>query len=280
MLNREHFAITLARTVEAFRTAPDEIPAHKAALRALVALTKLSAARVTLVGDALSVEDTTIPRTLPLIPMLVEQMQRHGVRELALAHRASAADVLGLIRALAAEPDGSAGLGGFADATVTVLTAEPEPEGRPISVTQAFAAAPLLVQTDDLETLIEIGGAPVEAAVSDATRRTLRGAGQSVGALIDAIDAARDGTRRAAIYRTLGRIGTPEAMQALVAAVQPGGRFLGRRPASRRIPAIDGLAVAGGPAALGTIEGLVKDADRHVRRAAKAALQEMRGTHD
>lgn len=283
MLNRDNFAITLARTVETFRAAPDDIPAQKAMLRALVALAKIAAVRVTLAGDRLAVDGTPIPLTLPAIPALVAQMQRHGARELAFAREASAADVLGLVRALASASDGGAGLERFdraSAATVTVLSAAAAPSGRAISVTEAFEVAPTLAAADDLDAILAIGGAPRGTRLSDAAHAALRGAGRNVPALIAAAERTRDDERRGAIHRALGRIGTAEAIQALVAAVQPGGRFLGRRSAGRRIPAIDGLLLAGGPAALGTIEGLVNDADRDVRQAAKAALQGLRGMHD
>jgi hypothetical protein len=76
-------------------------------------------------------------------------------------------------------------------------------------------------------------------------------------------------------YRALGRIGTPEAIQALAKAAQPGGKLLGRRPAAARVGAIEGLRLAGGPAAA-ALESLADDGDRTVRDAARRALDELR----
>ena len=73
--------------------------------------------------------------------------------------------------------------------------------------------------------------------------------------------------------RGLGRIGTPDALQALIKAVQPGGRFLNRKPAAPRLAAIEGLRAAANPAALGTLEGLAQDSDKEVRVAAERALR-------
>jgi hypothetical protein len=76
-------------------------------------------------------------------------------------------------------------------------------------------------------------------------------------------------------YRALGRIGTPEAIQALAKAAQPGGKLLGRRPAAARMGAIEGLRLAGGAAA-SALESLADDGDKTVREAARRALDELR----
>jgi HEAT repeat protein len=78
------------------------------------------------------------------------------------------------------------------------------------------------------------------------------------------------------MYKALGRIGSPEAIQALVAAAEPGGRLLGRRPGAPRAAAVEGLRIAGGPAAAAALKGLAEDADRVVREAASRALVELR----
>ncbi len=70
----------------------------------------------------------------------------------------------------------------------------------------------------------------------------------------------------------LGRIGSPEAVQALIKFVQPTGRLLGRRPTPLRVAAVEALRLAGSPAAVGTLQGLAGDGDRAVKVAAQAAL--------
>jgi HEAT repeat protein len=77
-------------------------------------------------------------------------------------------------------------------------------------------------------------------------------------------------------YRALGRIGTPDAIQALAAAATPGGRVFGRRPVAPRLAAVDGLKMAGGKVAEAALQALAKDGDRAVREASARALEEMR----
>ncbi len=78
------------------------------------------------------------------------------------------------------------------------------------------------------------------------------------------------------MYKALGRIGSPEAIQALVAAAEPGGRLLGRRPGAPRAAAVEGLRIAGGTTATAALRALAGDADRAVREAAARALEELR----
>jgi hypothetical protein len=73
-------------------------------------------------------------------------------------------------------------------------------------------------------------------------------------------------------YRALGRIGSPEAIDALIRAVQPGGRVFGRRATAPRLAAVEGLRTAGGPAARRALQALAEDGDRAVREAAARAL--------
>ena len=73
-------------------------------------------------------------------------------------------------------------------------------------------------------------------------------------------------------YRALGRIASPEAVDALAKAARPGGRIFGRRPAAPRIAAIEGLRSAGGALAIRTLEELRGDSDKVVREAVQRAL--------
>src|SRR5437899_2190228 len=73
----------------------------------------------------------------------------------------------------------------------------------------------------------------------------------------------------------LGRIGSPDAVQALIKWAQPTGRFFGRKPSELRVAAVEALRLAASPAALGTLEGLSDDGDRAVREAASRAVTEL-----
>jgi hypothetical protein len=77
----------------------------------------------------------------------------------------------------------------------------------------------------------------------------------------------------------LGRIGSPDAVQALIKWSQPAGRIFGRKPLALRLAAVDALRLAATPAALGTLEGLADDGDRQIREAAKNAVTELRRPH-
>jgi HEAT repeat protein/PBS lyase HEAT-like repeat-containing protein len=74
----------------------------------------------------------------------------------------------------------------------------------------------------------------------------------------------------------LGRIGSPDAVQALIKFAQPGGKLFGRKPTALRMTAVEALRLAGTPAAVGTLEGLAADGDKQVRAAAQAALADLK----
>jgi HEAT repeat protein len=75
----------------------------------------------------------------------------------------------------------------------------------------------------------------------------------------------------------LGRIGSPEAVQALGKAAEPGGRFRGRKSAATRIAAVEGLRLAGGQGAQRLLLALASDADREVAAAASRAVDAIAG---
>jgi HEAT repeat protein len=77
-------------------------------------------------------------------------------------------------------------------------------------------------------------------------------------------------------YLALGRIGSPDAVKALALAAQPGRKLLKRRPAAPRAAAVEALRLAGGQQATAALEELVDDADRTIRAAARAALEELK----
>ncbi len=74
----------------------------------------------------------------------------------------------------------------------------------------------------------------------------------------------------------LGRIGTPDAVQALARAAAPGRRLFNRRPLSTRLAAIAALRVAGSAPAATALQNLLSDDEASVREAAQDALNGMR----
>jgi HEAT repeat protein len=70
----------------------------------------------------------------------------------------------------------------------------------------------------------------------------------------------------------LGRIGTPDAVQALARQAAP-GRLLTRRTVSMRLAAVEGLRVANTPAAIRALQALANDNEGEVRRTVQLALE-------
>jgi HEAT repeat protein len=69
----------------------------------------------------------------------------------------------------------------------------------------------------------------------------------------------------------LGRIGSQEAIQALTKAAEPGGKIFKRKPTALRLAAVEGLQLAGPPAA-NALKHLLADDDAEVREAAQKAF--------
>jgi HEAT repeat protein len=145
------------------------------------------------------------------------------------------------------------------------------------------------VRTATVQALGEIGGTAALTVLRRAIgsgdadlQATVAGGlkGRASGALAMPLVMAADEEKlrpevRRELYLALGRIGTPDAVQALINAAEPGGRFLGRKSADRRLAAIEGLYLAGGPAVADMLETLAKDKDKAVRQAAAQALERL-----
>src|SRR5205809_520416 len=82
--------------------------------------------------------------------------------------------------------------------------------------------------------------------------------------LVVAMEEEKDEAVVRELILALGRIGSPDAVQALIKWAQPSGRFFGRKPSELRVAAVEALRLAATPAALGTLEGLSDDGDREV----------------
>jgi len=94
--------------------------------------------------------------------------------------------------------------------------------------------------------------------------------------LVVAMEEEKDEAVVRELILALGRIGSPDAVQALIKWAQPTGRFFGRKPSELRVAAVEALRLAATPAALGTLEGLSDDGDREVREAASRAVTELK----
>jgi HEAT repeat protein len=94
--------------------------------------------------------------------------------------------------------------------------------------------------------------------------------------LVVAMEEEKDEAVVRELILALGRIGSPDAVQALIKWAQPTGRFFGRKPSELRVAAVEALRLAASAAALGTLEGLSDDSDREVREAARRAVTELK----
>jgi hypothetical protein len=93
--------------------------------------------------------------------------------------------------------------------------------------------------------------------------------------LVVAVEREAEHRVRLEFYRALGRLGSAAALQALArGAAPPRWRWWNRHP-DRRLAAIEGLKIAGGPAAIGTLRGLLDDRDPEIRRAVREALEDL-----
>jgi HEAT repeat protein len=93
--------------------------------------------------------------------------------------------------------------------------------------------------------------------------------------LVVAMDEEKDETVLRELILALGRIASPDAVQALIKCSQPAGRIFGRKSAALRLAAVEGLRLAATAAARGTLDGLTDDGDKQVREAARAAVSEL-----
>ena len=93
--------------------------------------------------------------------------------------------------------------------------------------------------------------------------------------LIVALQEEEDEVVQRELILALGRIGTPDAVKALIKVAQPSGFLFARKPATLRLAAVEALGLAATAPALGTLEGLSGDGDKQVRGAAKAAVREL-----
>jgi hypothetical protein len=94
--------------------------------------------------------------------------------------------------------------------------------------------------------------------------------------LVVAMDEETDEAVQRELVLALGRIGSPDAVQALIKFAQPTGRIFGRKPVALRVAAVEALRLAATPAAVGTLQGLSDDGDKQVKTAARAALKELK----
>jgi HEAT repeat protein len=100
-----------------------------------------------------------------------------------------------------------------------------------------------------------------------------RGVSAMAMLLVNIADTEHDPDMRAECFRALGRIGTPDAVRALINESKPGNFLLARHSVSTRIAVVEGLSLAGGPTAKEALEDLARGRGRQVREAARDGLR-------
>ena len=107
--------------------------------------------------------------------------------------------------------------------------------------------------------------------------RSVQGIGASalVMPIVLAAEEEADRELQKEYLRALGRIGTPDAIQALVSAAAPGGRIVGKKPTGLRVAAIQTLTTAAGSKARTALEQLQEDRNKTVRSEVRRALEHL-----
>ena len=148
--DHDRYAATLAWAVEWLRRSPAPEPPQKAALRALLDMAGATSATIRFYDGVLTVDDTIVVETHPVVEMLVGQLRAHAVLEISIARGAEAPELLALTRGLAA----TAGHGRLKErlrdagsSRVMVILEQSHDVGggrrRQVSFSQAFAKASL-----------------------------------------------------------------------------------------------------------------------------------------
>lgn len=125
---------------------------------------------------------------------------------------------------------------------------------------------------------------PLRRALRDVSVDVRRQAALGVGGrkasalampLVVALEEEKDPEVVRELIFALGRIGSPDAVQALIKLAQPSGKLFNRKPSALRVTAVEALRVAGTPAAIGTLQSFAADSDKQVRAAVQHALTEL-----
>jgi hypothetical protein len=160
-----------------------------------------------------------------------------------------------------------------------------------LKITEAIPAMGKVVQHDDPRVRKSVGialarlGTPETAihlrkSITDTDRDVRLSVTKEIGGktlsglampLASAADSEQDPEVLSEYYRALGRIGTPEAVQALVKAAGDAGKLLSRKPVGPRLAAVEGLVTAGTASAMAGLKEL-SGGRGDVAAAASAAL--------
>lgn len=139
-----------------------------------------------------------------------------------------------------------------------------------LSAAIALAKIGTASTVEPLRRAMKAGEPDVRIQILSGIGRASRALAMPLVTLIE-VETNPDVTREA--FAALGRIGSPEAVQALAKSAEPGGRLVGRKSAASRVAAVEGLRLAG---ATRVLQSLADDADGQVKDAARRALDELK----
>ena len=111
----------------------------------------------------------------------------------------------------------------------------------------------------------------MQAAAGLATRKQSK----SAATLTRALEGEEDVDVQVSIIAALGKIATPDAVQKLIKAAEPEGRFFRKKPVAVRVAAVQALGEARTPAALNALQALNRDREKDV---ADAVFKVLMGT--
>ncbi len=134
-----------------------------------------------------------------------------------------------------------------------------------IATGNAFAALRVALRDDSAEVRLVAA-----TALGSWKRRT------SSHSLVVALDGEEDGDVQLQIIATLGRVGTPDAVERLVSIAAPGGTLFKRKAAAVRLAAVEALGQAATPEALAALKTLRDDKDQMIRDAAQRLVKGIR----
>jgi HEAT repeat protein len=138
------------------------------------------------------------------------------------------------------------------------------------SVAAALARIGTSATAEPLRTLLRDPAPAVRLAVAQNLDERLRGLAMTVAV---ALDRERQPDLVRELLLALGRMGSNDAVKVLAKEAEPGGKLFGRKPAARRLAAVEALGTARNPAAPAALRGLAEDADPAVREAVRRALE-------
>ncbi|HEY0997107.1 MAG TPA: HEAT repeat domain-containing protein [Gemmatimonadaceae bacterium] len=96
--------------------------------------------------------------------------------------------------------------------------------------------------------------------------------GNTAATLVRALDAEGDEEVQLVLLTALGKVGSPDAIERLLGAAQPEGRFFRKKSAAFRAQAVLALGETRHPDALAAVRGYLEDREQEVKDAALRAL--------